>query len=300
MTHHQEHTLQVNERHVAISVVLNFGITLLEFIGGLLSNSLALVSDAFHNLGDTVAISLSYLALRFGKKPSNEHKTFGYKRIEILAALFNATVLIAISIYLFFEAWGRFRNPQPVKGILMLSIATVGLLANLSSVVLLRKDSSHNLNVRTAYMHLLGDTLSSLGVMAGAIFMILFRLYWIDPLLTVLIGLFIIKETYAILRDTINILMESTPKGMDIEKIKAVLEKDPRIDNVHHIHIWQLSDQQVHFECHVDFCNDLPLSMAEEVRKKLEAILQEQFHIHHVTIQMEFNACEEKGTIMES
>lgn len=298
MTQEHQHNENINERNVVISILLNLGITLLEFIGGLVSNSLALVSDAFHNLSDTLAIFLSFLAIRFGRLPSNRRKTFGYKRLEILAALFNAAVLIGISLFLFVQAYQRLMDPEPVKGLLMLSVAAAGFIGNFVSVLLLRKDSVRSLNVRAAYLHLLADTLSSVAVIIGAVLMMLFRLYWIDPLLTFIIGMFIIRETYSVLRDTINILMESTPRGIDIDLIKAELEKDPMVDNIHHVHIWQLSDNQVHFECHADLCSDLPLSHAEEVRMNMERMLREKYHIHHVTIQLEFFACDDKKTIM--
>ena len=288
------------ERNLVISILLNGSIALVQFAGGIVSGSLALISDANHNLSDSLAIFLSWIALRMGKKPSDEKKTFGYKRIEILAALFNGVVLVGISLYLFFEAYERFVDPRPVRGELMLTVAVFGLLANLVAVLLLKKDSRHNLNIRAAYLHLLGDTLSSFGVIAGAAVIILWEQYWVDPLLTVLIGIFIIRETWSVIRDTVNILMESSPPDLDIKTIKREIEKHPMVDNIHHIHLWQLSDQQVHFECHADLKEDLPLSRADEVIKSLEKTLTETFRIHHVTIQMEFGHCKKKDSIFRS
>ncbi len=288
------------QRNLLLSVVLNGSITLVQVVGGILSGSLALVSDALHNLGDTLAIFLSYLAIRLGRRPSDEKKTFGYKRIEILVALFNAVVLVAVSLYLFFEAWERFRDPRPIKGTLMLVVAVIGLLANLAAVLLLHKHSRENLNVKAAYLHLLGDTLSSVGVIAGAVLIIWFGIYWVDPVLTVLIGLFIIREAWKVIRDTLNILMESSPQDLDIGEIQALLEQHPLVDNVHHIHLWQLSDQQVHFECHADLREDLPLSQADLVRRELEQELVRSFRIHHVTIQLEHDVCRKKDAIFRN
>ncbi|MDX2444141.1 MAG: cation diffusion facilitator family transporter [Bacteroidales bacterium] len=302
MGHHHHHHLvkEPNQKNILISVVLNLVITIAEFVGGIFSNSLALISDATHNLSDTLALILSYFALRIGKRSPSESKTFGYKRIEILAALFNATVLIAISIFLFWEAYERFRDPKPIKEGIMFVVATIGLLANLISVFLLRKDSKHNLNIRAAYLHLFGDTLSSVAVVLGAILIHYFKIYWIDPLLTVLIGLFIIKVTYGVLKETIDILMASSPKELNIELIRKKIEQLPDVSNIHHIHAWKLTDTEVHFECHVDLCANLRIKESDQIRMKIEKILKDQFQIHHVTIQIEYDTCTEKESIANS
>lgn len=286
-----------NKKNLLISVVLNAGITLAEFIGGILSNSLALISDAVHNLSDTMAIVISYVAMLIGKKDSTDKNTFGFKRIEILAALFNAVVLIAISIYLFFEAYERFMNPEPIKGTTMFIVATIGLLGNLISVVLLHKDSSHNLNVKAAYLHLMGDTLSSVGVIIGSILIYFWNVNWVDPLLTIIIGLVIIKGTWGILKETIEILMQASPAGLNIKKIKSELEKHPDVINVHHVHTWSLSDNIVHFQGHVEVNKELSIEQVDKIRIKLENILHRDFNIDHITIQMESDTCAKKSTI---
>lgn len=295
--HHHHIGKEPNQKNILISVVLNLLITIVEFVGGIFSNSLALISDAAHNLSDTLALALSYIALRIGRRSPSESKTFGYKRIEILAALFNASVLIAISIFLFWEAFKRFRDPQPIKEGIMFTVALIGLAANLISVLLLRKDSKHNLNIKAAYLHLLGDTLSSVGVIIGAVLIYYLEINWIDPLLTVLIGVFIIKETYGVLKETIDILMESSPKDLNIEQIKKEIEKLPDVANIHHIHAWKLTDTETHFECHADLCDNLTIMESDKVRMKIEEILKNTYQIHHVTIQMEFDTCKEKGSI---
>ncbi len=300
MGHHHHIGKEPNQKNILISVVLNLVITIAEFIGGIFSNSLALISDAAHNLSDTLALLISFIALRIGKRSPSESKTFGYKRIEILAALFNSTVLIAISIFLFWEAFERFRDPQPIKEGIMFTVAFIGLVANLISVFLLKKDSKHNLNIKAAYLHLFGDTLSSVAVIAGAIIIYYFKITWIDPLLTVLIGIFIIKETYGVLKETIDILMASSPKDIDIEQIRAEIEKIPDISNIHHIHVWKLTDTEIHFECHADLCDNLTIKESDKVRMKIEEILINKFQIHHVTIQMEYDTCLEKESIANS
>jgi len=300
VAHNHHYINEPNQKNILISVVLNLLITLAEFVGGLLSNSLALLSDAAHNLSDTLALILAYVAHRVSKRKPNPSKTFGYKRIEILAALFNATVLIAISIFLFWEAWERFRNPEPIKEGIMFIVATIGLLANLISVFLLRKDSQHNLNIKAAYLHLLGDTFSSVAVIGGSILIYYFDTIWVDPLLTVIIGIFIIKETFGILKETIGILMAASPKGIRIEEIQEKIEALSEVSNMHHIHVWNLTDAEIHFECHVDLCENLTIQESDVVRQKIEDILTSQYGIHHVTIQMEYDACDEKKSIAHS
>ncbi|HSH52797.1 MAG TPA: cation diffusion facilitator family transporter [Bacteroidales bacterium] len=294
---HNHHHIEPNKKNLFISVFLNAIITIAEFIGGILSNSLALISDAVHNLSDTLALVISYIAMIASNKNSNVKKTFGYKRIEILAALFNAVVLIAISLYLFYEAYKRFLNPEPIGSKLMFIVATIGLAGNLISILLLHKDSSHNLNVKAAYLHLLGDTLSSVGVIAGSILIYFYNITWLDPLLTVIIGLIIIRGTWGIIKETIEILMQASPGDLDIPKIKKQLEKHPEIKNIHHIHSWRLSDHIIHFQCHAELKNNLKIEEADQVRFDLENILQNDFEIDHITIQMESDSCKEKSAI---
>lgn len=295
MSHH--HHNEPNKKNLLLSVILNASITIAEFIGGILSNSLALLSDAVHNLSDTMAIIISYIAMIIGKKDSTAKNTFGYKRIEILAALFNAIVLIVISVYLFYEAYERFINPQPIKSKLMFIVATIGLLGNAISVILLHKDSEKNLNIKAAYLHLIGDTLSSVGVIIGSILIYYWEITWIDPLLTILIGLVIIKATWGIVKETVEILMQASPSSLDLKVIKSELEKHPEINNIHHIHAWSLSDSIIHFQCHADLCGNISIKEVDQIRLDLENILHKNFGIDHITIQMELNSCEPKSII---
>ncbi|HAN17982.1 MAG: cobalt transporter [Bacteroidetes bacterium GWC2_33_15] len=296
MLHNHQNT-EPDKKRLFISVLLNAVITIAEFAGGIFSNSLALISDAVHNLSDTMAIIISYIAMIIGKKESTQKNTFGYIRIEILAALFNAVVLIVISVYLFYEAYQRFIDPKPIKGVIMFIVATIGLAGNLVSVLLLHKDSAHNLNVKAAYLHLLGDTLSSVGVIVGSILIYFWNITWIDPLLTVIIGVIIIKGTWGIIKETIEILMQASPADLNLDAIKTKLELHPEIKNIHHIHAWRLSDKLTHFQCHADLKRNLSIVEADKIRAELESILQNQFHIDHITIQPEFDICSDKNAI---
>lgn len=286
-----QHSKHVSEsKNLFISVWLNLTITLVQIVGGILSNSLALLSDALHNLGDGVALFIAWIANKVSRKPSSLNKTFGYKRIEILAALFNGLALVAISLFLFSEAWQRFKNPETIDSTLMLIVATIGLIANIVSVLLLKKHRKDNINIKAAYLHLLGDTLSSVAVIIGGLLMYFYELYWIDPLVTVIIGIYIIKESISIIMETVDILMQSKPKDIDIEDIQHKLKDIEGIKSLHHVHIWRLSDKEIHFESHVDLDRDLKTSDTALLREKAEAILYEQFQIDHVTMQMEFNS----------
>jgi len=285
------------ERNLLFSVLLNFTVTLAEAIGGLISNSLALLSDALHNLGDTFAIFIAYLANLITKKDYSDKKTFGYKRIEILAALFNAIVLVVIIFYLFAEAWERLRNPEPVKGLVMLIVAMIGFLANLLSVVLLKQHALKSINIRAAYLHLIGDTVSSVMVIITAVLIYFFNVFWIDPLVTFILGIYLLWETYRILKIAVDILMQATPHGLDLSLVKQSLEAIPAIDNIHHVHAWNLSDKEIHFECHVDLKADIRISETENIKEAILEILEKKFHISHVTIQYEYNCCEDKNMI---
>lgn len=294
---HRHNHHHIRGKNLLLSSVLNLAITVVEIIGGLVSNSLALVSDALHNLGDTSAVFIAWMANRISGKDYSDRKTFGYKRVEILAALFNSTVLIVITIYLFIEAFGRLFHPQAIRGKVMLWVAVAGLLANLVSVMILKRDSGKNINVRAAYLHLIGDTISSAAVIAGALFIYFWDIYWIDPVITFAVGIYILKETYVVLKQALGILMQETPEDMDLTEIKKELERIPDIDNIHHVHAWNLNDNEIHFECHVDLKNDIKISQTEKIKNLIHEILLNKFHVTHVTVQYEFNCCDDKEMI---
>lgn len=292
-----EHNHDLNATKLLVSALLNVIITIAEIIGGLISNSLALISDALHNLGDSIAVFIAYIAHIISKKDYTDKKTFGYKRIEILAALLNAIILVVIVIFLIIEAIRRFQNPEPIKGLIMFVVAVIGLLANLFAVILISKESKKNINIKAAYLHLFGDTISSVAVILGAIFIYFLGVYWIDPLIAILIGIYLLKETYSVLKSVVDILMQGTPKNLDLKKVKHVIEQLPEIDNIHHIHAWNLNDREIHFECHVDLVKDSKVSDTERIRNKICEILLNKFHISHVTVQYEFNSCDNKNMI---
>jgi cobalt-zinc-cadmium efflux system protein len=277
---HNHRDNHFKEKNLIIIMVLNFLITLVEVTGGLLSGSLSLLSDALHNFSDGISVIVSFIALRLSKKENTLKNTFGYKRAEILAALFNSSFLIIISFFLFKEAYLRIQNPQNIDSKIMIAVALVGLVANTISVLLLKSGSKDNINIRSAYIHLFSDSLSSLGVIIGGILIYYFNITIVDPILTFIIGAYVLKEGFDILKKSTDILMEKTPAHIDILKIKEVVEKIPEIDNGH-----------------IDVKKDINLSKAEELRSNISSILLNKFGINHTTIQIEYNSCEDKEII---
>lgn len=295
--HLHDHEKDTTRKNLLLSTLFNLIVSVAEIIGGIVSNSLALISDALHNLGDTSALFIAYVANRVSKRDYSKKKTFGYKRIEILAAFFNALVLFVIIIYLFIEAIQRLNNPEPVKGMIMFIVAVIGLIANLVSVLLLRKNVKDSINIRAAYLHLLGDTISSVIVIITAILIYFLDLFWVDPLVTFLLGIYLLRETFLILKEAVDILMQSTPQGLDLFLVKNELEKIPEIDNIHHVHAWNLNDQDIHFECHIDLMSDVRLSETSMIHIQVRKILLNKFNINHVTVQYEYNCCSDKNML---
>jgi len=295
----RNHHRDINEKNLLFSFFLNLVITAAEVVGGLLSGSLALVSDALHNFSDSVSLVISYLALKLSQRENSLRLTYGHKRAEILAALFNSSVLLVVIFFLFRAALDRIRHPLPIQGGLMIAVAVIGLIANLIAVLLLRKDAQKNLNIKSAYLHLLADTFSSVAVVVGGILIIFFGITWIDPILTILIGLYVLKESYDIIKQTVKILMHAVPEHINILEIQQAVEELPGVSNLHHVHVWQVTENEVHFEGHVDVCEDLTISRAAELNRRIERLLRDRFGIEHVTIQVEFGACADKKIIKE-
>lgn len=294
--HSHHHHSETSTVRLVITIILNFVITIAEIIGGIVSGSLSLISDALHNFSDGIAVIISYIAIRYNKKPKDYQFTFGYKRAEILAAVFNSAVLIGISIYLFFEAYERFTEPQPIEGGLMIIVASIGLAANIIGALLLRSGASSNINIRSAYLHLFSDAISSLAVITGGIFIYFYEIYWIDPILTVLISIYIIKESYLIVRDSIQVLMMAAPQNISIDKLETEITKIEGVKNIHHVHLWSINDRDNYFEAHIEVENIL-VSETEIIIEKIEKMLSEKFKINHVTIQVECDKCNEKKLV---
>ena len=293
----KQHHHAVNEKNLLTATLLNLVITIVEFAGGMLSGSLALLSDALHNLSDTFATFIAYLATIIGKREANQKKTFGYKRLEILAALFNAVILIVMSVFLLKEAWIRLQNPTPIHSMIMLIVGMIGLLANVYAVLIVKKDAGKSLNVRAAYVHLISDSLSSVVVIIGGLLIRIFNIVWIDPLITGIISIFIIRSGFIILKESVNILMQTAPDHLDLPDIKKQVEQQAEVLNIHHLHAWMLTDQEVHMEAHVELGSDLKLSQVKSIQHEIERLLKEDFGIRHITLQFEYKPNHNPGLI---
>lgn len=284
--HHHHHDSDISGGKLLFSVVLNLVITLAQFIGGILSGSLALLSDALHNFSDVMSLVISYYAHRLSHRPQNIRQTFGFKRAEILAALFNASVLIAVSIYLIIESVHRFLAPQAVDSIWVMALAGLGIAVNGLSAWLLHRDAGHNLNIRSAYLHLMGDLMTSFAVLAGGAMIYLYGWYWIDPLLSLLISFYLIRSSYGIVRESGGMLMQFSPAHISVDTIVEKVAEFKSIESIHHIHLWQLDDETVFLEARLNFCDDLTLSASNVILHDLSHAL-EAIGINHTTFQCE-------------
>ncbi len=294
--HHHHH--DVSGKNLFITIILNVIITLSQIIGGIMSGSLALLSDAMHNFSDVLALVIAYAANRLSARPNTMEKTFGYKRAEILAALFNASVLIGIAIFLIVESFHKFYHPEAVNSIWVIGLGLLSIVLNAASVLLVKDDAHDNMNIKAAYLHLLTDVMTSVAVVGGGLLMYYFGLFWIDPLISVFIALYLIWASTGLIKESSAILMQFTPVDIDMDQLIANIEAEIEIENVHHIHVWKLDDHRIHLEAHLDFYEDLSLSASNTVTETLERKLHDAFGIEHVTFQCEFERDDNKEVIV--
>ncbi len=289
-SHNHHKAEEISGARLLITMTLNFIITVVEIIGGIVSGSLSLISDALHNFSDGIAVIISYIAVKAKNKPNSPRHTFGFKRSEILAAFINSAVLLVISVYLFYESAVRFFFPVEIKGDLMTIVASVGLVANIAGTLLLKKGTEKNINIRSAYLHLLSDAVSSFAVILGGLSIYYFDIYWLDPLLTVLISAYILKESYEITKSAVHVLMEGTPENISVEEIKNEVEKIEKVIDIHHVHVWALGERDIHLEAHINI-EDMLVSESDILREKIESVLRNKFNVTHFSIQFECGKC---------
>jgi len=292
--HEYEHDARQSlggRRDLLIALSITVLMMVAEVIGGLLSNSLALLSDAGHMLTDNLALLLSFFAMKFATMPATERKTFGFFRLEILAALVNGIVLVLISLYIMYHAYIRMVNPQPVQGKLMLIIAVIGLIANVIGALVLFKHSHANLNIRGAYLHIVGDALSSIGVVIGGVIILYTGWYLIDPILSFLISLVIIYGAWALVKESVNVLLESVPSHINIESVAAEIATVRGVREAYHIHVWTISSGVYALSAHV-LIDDQPVSGSRDIINEIRALLSKKFNVLHSTIQLECDRCD--------
>ncbi|PCI00851.1 MAG: cation transporter [Flavobacteriaceae bacterium] len=298
-SHNHQHPV-LSGKKLLLSIVLNSIITVAQLVFGFISGSLALISDAIHNFSDVISLILSYIANRLSlrKKQTIKH-TFGFKRAEIIAAFINAITLIVIGVWLAIEAVQRFFEPQIINGTIVMWMAFLGILVNGFSVLLLKGDADHNLNMKSAYLHLLTDMLTSVVVLIGGVLITVYQVYWVDALLTILIAIYLVYMSWSIIVDTLKILMLFAPDNLVIEDIEKEILNITAVKNIHHVHIWQLNDHDCHFEAHIEFYRDIKLSEFDVYCEEIEGLLKTKFKINHVNFQPEFKRDDEKKYIVQ-
>jgi cobalt-zinc-cadmium efflux system protein len=260
---------------------------------------LALISDALHNFSDVISLLFSYVAHKLSRRKASINNTFGYKRAELIAAFVNAFTLILVAVYLGYEAIDRFFNPQPIKSGLVIWLALLGIVANGLSVLLLKKDANHNLNMKSAYLHLLTDMMASVAVLIGGLLMKFYGWFWVDSVLTLLISIYLIYVGYDLLKGSTRMLMLFTPEHIDIKEIVREVHKIKGVGKLHHIHVWHLNEEELHLEAHLDCSEDIKMSEFNDLLHKVEVVLFDKFGINHINIQPEFKKEDPKDFIVQ-
>jgi cobalt-zinc-cadmium efflux system protein len=293
------HKHEVKGKNLILSILLNLLITITQVVGGIISGSLALISDALHNFSDVLSLIFSLVAHKLSRRKASINNTFGYKRAELIAAFINAITLIVVAFFLIYEASVRLFHPEPIQSTLVIWLAILGIVVNGGSVLLLKKDSEHNLNMKSAYLHLLTDMMASIAVLVGGLLMKFYSWFWVDSVMTLLIALYLIYVSYDLIKSATKMLMLFTPDYIDIKEIVREVHKIEGVSKLHHIHIWHLNDEELHLEAHLDCTDDIKMSEFNLLLDKIENVLFEQFHINHINIQPEFNKEDPKDFIVQ-
>ena len=275
-----------------IAAAITFFIMLAEFVAGYITNSLALISDAGHMLVDVLSLVLSLVAYNYAKRPATEKNTFGFYRLEILTALLNGISLGVLSAFIIYEAWQRFFITPEIKSVPMIIVAIIGLAANVLSGFVLIKHSKKNINIKGAYLHIIGDALSSVGVIIAGIAIYFFNWSFADPVISVIIALMILKGSWSLIKESVSVLLESVPYGYDIKEIAEQIKVTSKAKEVHHIHIWTISSELHALSCHIKV-PDMKITESEELVLEVQEMLKVKYNIKHVTIQFECQECAE-------
>jgi cobalt-zinc-cadmium efflux system protein len=290
MHREEEHLSHTAGRPLKITLGLVLVIMLAEVIGGVFSGSLALLSDGGHMLTDALALGLSLFAMALARRPATPTRTFGYHRAEIMAALANGSILVLVSVYIFYEAYHRFSSLPTVKTPLMLTIAVIGLVANIAGLLLLRRGSRKSINVRAAFWHIIGDTMSSVGVVIGGVIIYFTGWYVVDPILAVVIGVVILWGAVRIVRESTNILLESVPGHVRIDEVAAAVKSVPGVEDMHDIHIWTITSGIYALSAHLSI-TDRTVSQSCDILTQVNKILADNYNITHTTLQLECESC---------
>ena len=285
-----------NGKSLILSIILNVGITVAQIVGGLLSSSIALLSDAAHNFSDVLALLFSYIAEKLSGRERTLKQTFGYKRAGIFAAFTNSATLMIVAAILVDEAIDRLMNPRPIEGNIVIYLAALGILFNGISALLVKRGAETNTNMRSAYLHLFTDMLTSVGVFIGGFAIKFLGWFWVDGAITIVISIYLIYSSWGIFYSSLRIFMQFTPSQISIEAIADEIAKIEGVKNIHHVHVWKLDDHEMMFEAHLDLKEDFTISQFELILEKVDATL-DNFSIHHFNIQPEWERADEKSLI---
>ena len=288
------HGAGASTRRLAIALSLTSVFLVAELVGAFLFDSLALLSDAAHMFTDSAALAIALAAVKIGQRPPDDKRTFGYRRFEILAAAFNAILLFAVAGYVLIEGIGRFFDPKPVESVGMLTVATIGLVVNLISMRVLAGGKDDSLNVKGAYLEVWADMLGSLGVIAAAVAIYLTGYNWIDPIVAIGIGLWVLPRTWVLLRDTTHILLQGVPRGFDLKAIREKMGQVPGVVGVHDLHLWSVAGDDASLTAHVAIADG---GSSESTRRAVVGMLEAEFNIHHATIQTETEPCGDEESL---
>ena len=291
-----EHHHEVSGKSLWWTILLNLSITLAEGIGGLISGSMALLSDATHNFSDVLSLIISYVANRLTRRKATTAQTYGFKRSEILAAFINATTLIVLAIFILVEGIQRFFTPEPINAQWVIWLAVGSIVVNGLSVLFIRKDAEKNINIRSSMLHLFSDLMTSVAVLLGGLAMKYFQWYGVDALFSILIALYLLYSSLGILKSSLKIIMQFTPENIDVDKMVNTISKISGIKNIHHIHLWQIDEHELMLEAHVDMEKNVTISEFEKVLAQIKQVVG-RYNIHHVNIQPEYSVSDNKQMI---
>lgn len=278
------------DNKLKLGLVLNTGFTIFEFTIGILSGSLALISDAGHNLTDSLSLLIAFFANKIAKREANTDHSYGYGRATILAALLNGMILFLLALYIFYESFNRFRNPEPVEGGLVMMVASVGILINGGIALLFKKASKNDLNIRGAYVNMFYDMLASVGALLAGFLILVTKLNIFDSLISILIGLLLLKSSWGVVRSAMHVLLEGVPEGVNTGKVKETILNTPSVKHVDDLHIWAISSHNAALSCHV-VIEDCSLKESTKIVQEIKQELKEKFHIEHATIEIELTGC---------
>ncbi|MBU9673660.1 cation diffusion facilitator family transporter [Planococcus sp. CP5-4] len=283
-----DHSHSRNKKTLLVAFLIITSYMVVEAVGGYLTNSLALLADAGHMLSDSISLGVGYLAFSIGEKAADQMKTYGYKRFEILAAVFNGVTLVLISLYIFYEAYHRFSDPPEIATSGMLAIAVIGLLVNILVAWILMRggDTKENLNLRAAFLHVLSDLLGSVGAITAALVIIFFGWAWADPLASVVVAFLVLISGWRVTKEAVHVLMEGTPKNVDLEQVAQAIEALPAVKSIHDLHVWSITSGKNSMSGHVVIKEDISLKGSQQVLRDIEQALLE-LKIGHVTVQLE-------------